>query len=68
MNNPRLKQPSFDRWIWYAATILAVVFGVVARFKGLGTWPVAEDEYFMAKSVSDIAATGLPSLECTGWG
>ena len=48
-------------------TVAAVVFGLWGRFKGLGTWPLADDEYYMARAVQDILRVGLPEFECGGW-
>jgi hypothetical protein len=50
-------------------TIFAVAagFGVYSRFKGLGLWPLATDEYYIAKSIASIHQSGLPHYECGGY-
>lgn len=44
------------------AAILLLAFGVgtYARFAGLGTWPVATDEFYMSQSVRHWDASGAP--------
>lgn len=52
---------------WHCAMLLAVVLGVYVRFKGLGTWPLAIDEYFMWKPVLSIVTQGVPAFDCGGY-
>jgi len=52
---------------WYAITGLIIFFGFVVRLKGLGKWPLAADEYYIAKSVQNILETGLPKFEFGGF-
>ena len=51
----------------YLITAAAVLLGVWGRFKGLGTWPLNSDEYYIARSVEDILRTGLPGYDCGGY-
>jgi hypothetical protein len=51
----------------YLLTAAAVAFGLWGRFKGLGAWPLADDEYYMARAVQDILRVGTPQYECGGW-
>src|SRR5688572_16777615 len=53
-------------WL-FAITCGALLFGVYARFKGLGTWPLTADEYYVARSVQNILRTGIPAYECGGY-
>ena len=53
-------------WL-FAITCAALLFGVYARFKGLGTWPLTADEYYVARSVQNILRTGIPVYECGGY-
>ncbi|HET7313356.1 hypothetical protein [Salinisphaera sp.] len=46
---------------------IAVAFGAYARLRGLGTWPWAEDEYFVAQSVENILRHGIPAFDCGGY-
>lgn len=48
-------------------TAAAVLAGVYARFKGLGTWPLAVDEYYIARSVENLLQFGVPAYECGGY-
>jgi hypothetical protein len=45
---------------------LAVLAGIAARFKGLGTWSLAWDEYYLAQSIQFVLHTGLPQYPCGG--
>ena len=51
----------------YLALLLAVVAGVYARFKGLGTWPLADDEYHTVVSIQNILEKGVPAFDCGGY-
>lgn len=44
-----------------------VVAGTLARFRGLGRWPLAIDEYYTAQSVQNILRVGLPEYPCGGY-
>src|ERR1700742_3026906 len=45
---------------------LAVLAGVAARFKGLGAWSLAWDEYYLAQSIQFVLHSGLPQYPCGG--
>src|SRR5262245_51357277 len=49
-----------------AVTAAAVLAGIVVRFKGLATWPLAVDEYYLARSVENVLRTGAPIYDCGG--
>ena len=51
--------------IFLAITALAI--GIYARFSDLGKWPLAVDEYYIAKSVQNIIDTGLPQFKTGGY-
>lgn len=53
-------------WL-YLVTAGAVLLGLWGRFKGLGTWSLNADEYYIARSVEDILRTGLPEYDCGGY-
>jgi len=46
---------------------LAIGVGIYVRFKGIGKWPFADDEYYIAKSVKNIMVFGVPKFECGGY-
>jgi hypothetical protein len=50
-----------------AMTFAALLFGAYARFKGLGTWPLTPDEYYLARSVQNILRAGIPVYDCGGY-
>jgi hypothetical protein len=47
-------------------TAACVVVGVLARFWGLGRWPLAIDEYYFAQSVRNVLHSGIPAFPCGG--
>ncbi len=48
-------------------TCAALIIGSLARFKGLGRWPLAIDEYYFARSVQNILQSGWPQYACGGF-
>jgi Dolichyl-phosphate-mannose-protein mannosyltransferase len=46
--------------------VVAVLAGTAARLKGLGTWSLAWDEYYLAQSIQYVLHTGLPEYPCGG--
>ena len=50
-----------------AIAVVAVIIGVIARFKGLNIWPLGPDEYYFAQSVQNILRSGLPEYPCGGY-
>jgi len=51
----------------HSIMFLAIAIGIYVRIKGLGKWPLAVDEYYIAKSVKNILIHGLPQFECGGY-
>jgi hypothetical protein len=47
-------------------TAACVIAGTLARFHGLGRWPLAIDEYYFAQSVQNVLHSGLPEFACGG--
>jgi hypothetical protein len=47
-----------------AAALLAGLYG---RFKGIGTWPLGVDEYYISRSIDNIMRSGLPHFTCGGY-
>ncbi|HEY6454158.1 MAG TPA: glycosyltransferase family 39 protein [Steroidobacteraceae bacterium] len=61
--------PSTRDWsfrVLAALTFLCLALGILARFRGLGTWPLSVDEYYLAQSVQNILRSGLPHYACGG--
>ena len=56
-----------ERWLWFSVTGAALALGVYWRFQGFAAWPLAEDEYFIARSVEYMLASGLPEFPCGGF-
>jgi hypothetical protein len=54
-------------WIAYALVAVAVIIGIVVRFKGLGRWPFTDDEFYIAQSINFILDKGLPAFESGGY-
>ena len=53
--------------IWYSMMFLALCVGIYSRFKGIGKWPLAADEYYIAKSIKNIVASGVPKFHFGGY-
>lgn len=51
----------------YIFLILSIAFGIYFRLKGLGKWPLAIDEYYIAQSVKNILNFGLPMWPSGGF-
>ena len=47
-------------------TALCVIAGTLARFWGLGKWPLAIDEYYFERSVQNVLQFGIPQFPCGG--
>jgi len=60
------KENSYTKFYWIVIS-LAVSFGIYIRFKGLGTWPLALDEYYLVKSSENILKYGLPQFDNGGY-
>ena len=58
-NNPMLP--------YWVAISIAVLIGTFIRLKGLGTWPLALDEYYIIKSTENILKYGLPQFDNGGY-
>jgi len=63
----RLKHINKITYAGYFFTCLAILIGLYARFKGLGTAPISGDEYHTAQSVRNILEHGLPKFDCGGF-
>jgi hypothetical protein len=57
-----------DAWFRPLALLTAgcVIVGALARFWGLGKWPLAIDEYYFAQSVQNLLHSGIPAFPCGG--
>jgi hypothetical protein len=57
------------RYNLYIALIilLSVIAGWYFRFKGLGKWPFAVDEYYFFKSTENIVKYGIPRYDSGGY-
>jgi hypothetical protein len=49
-----------------AVATCSIVLGSWARFKGLGSAPLAVDEFFIVRSVENLLQHGLPQFTCGG--
>jgi len=53
--------------LWYSIMFIALGVGIYVRFKGIGKWPLTEDEYYIATSVKNILVSGLPKYQYGGY-
>lgn len=51
----------------YTTIFVSVVLGFWFRIQGLGTYPLAVDEYYIVKSVENILKFGVPQFEAGGF-
>ncbi len=56
--------PALLCWVIISA---AVLIGIYIRIKGIGTWPLALDEYYIIKSSENILKYGLPQFPNGGY-
>jgi hypothetical protein len=57
-------------WIRVALLVLAsaaLLAGLYGRFKGLGTWPLGVDEFYISRSIDNVLRSGLPQFPCGGY-
>jgi len=62
-----LKKHFNQDYFYYFALFIFASVGLYARFKGIGKWPLADDEYHTVESVRNILKHGVPAFECGGW-
>ena len=53
--------------LFWTFIILSIVVGFYFRLKGLGTWPLAIDEYYFVKSSENILKYGFPMWDAGGY-
>jgi hypothetical protein len=49
-----------------AVALCSAAVGIWARFKGLGSAPLAVDEFFIVRSVQNLLRHGVPEFSCGG--
>jgi hypothetical protein len=67
MQGSAQREPAVVRGLLYLAVAVAVLAGLYGRFKGLGTWPLGVDEFYISRSIDRVLATGIPGFECGGY-
>jgi len=55
-----------QRNLYYFALFVFMILGLYARFKGIATWPLSDDEYHTVASVNNLLKHGLPYFDCGG--
>ena len=51
---------------WLLLPAAAILWGIYARFKGLGTWALGVDEFYISRSIDFILHSGIPEFPCGG--
>ena len=64
MTNIKNENNQFYYWV---IVFIAVIIGIYIRLKGLGTWSLALDEYYIVQSVENILKHGLPQFPNGGY-
>ena len=67
MTNPVHLNFGFKRYFGIFAVLTAIIFGLSARFKGLGITSLGVDEFYFASSVNNILNKGIPEFDCGGY-
>ncbi len=47
--------------------VAALLVGLYGRFKGIGTWPLGVDEYYISRSIDNVMRSGFPQFACGGY-
>ncbi len=55
------------RLLLLLAVPAATLIGLYGRFKGIGTWPLGVDEFYISRSIDHVLTTGLPGFPCGGY-
>jgi len=64
MSSPRVEESSALRILLLVAGIAAALAGLYGRFKGIGTWPLGVDEFYISRSIDNVLRSGLPRFPC----
>jgi hypothetical protein len=48
-------------------TSVALLAGLYGRFKGIGTWPLGVDEFYISRSIDSVLRFGVPRFPCGGY-
>jgi hypothetical protein len=56
-----------ERMLLFLAVAAALVAGLYGRFKGIGTWPLGVDEFYISRSIDNVLRSGLPAFPCGGY-
>jgi hypothetical protein len=46
---------------------VAFLAGLYGRFKGIGTWPLGADEFYISRSIDHVLRSGVPRFPCGGY-
>jgi hypothetical protein len=57
----------YSLYVFVAILLLAIGWGIVVRFDGLGSRPLVEDEYFSIRGVQYILEKGVPQFPTGGY-
>ncbi len=53
--------------LYYILLTLIIIVGSYLRFKGLGKWPLALDEFYILRSIQNILDKGIPQFDAGGY-
>ena len=63
----RNETPIVVRTLLMLVGAVAVLAGLYGRFKGIGTWPLGVDEFYISRSIDNVLRSGLPAFSCGGY-
>jgi len=61
------REPTSARVLLLLLIPAAALAGLYGRFKGIGTWPLGVDEFYISRSIDRVISTGLPGFACGGY-
>ena len=63
----RNETPIVVRTLLMLVGAVAVLAGLYGRCKGIGTWPLGVDEFYISRSIDNVLRSGLPAFSCGGY-
>jgi hypothetical protein len=69
VRNPVISRndPLPARALYLLVGVAMIGVGLYGRFKGIGTWPLGVDEFYISRSIDNVLRTGLPAFTCGGY-
>ena len=66
VDSPERQTPGVRTLLLIVGAVAALA-GLYGRFKGIGTWPLGVDEFYISRSIDNVLHGGLPKFPCGGY-